>query len=262
MADEYAVRHSLPYSYVCVLIRHTTCTSLNEAYVTIILADIVAFTPMFTLYSTIHACSLIWCFCHMVVPALRIFFVDPVLSSSAKTDVSASLATACSEAAAFSKPVSALLHSVLSVAETPPVPTPMQFYSTLEQLQLCRDGPCDEFADHLNSLMSILQYFKFHQKLTTPSMAELVTSACKALFPASLLSSQSIHNLATPTMKSLPLELFMEYGILLMECLVQARAEKKIILETAFSLRLLGCHPSLSMKRSEVRHMIHVCADV
>ena len=93
-------------------------------------------------------------------------------------------------------------------------------------------------------------------------MAELVTSACKALFPASLLSNQSIHDLATPTMKSLPFELLMEYGILLMECLVQARGKKETALEMAFSLKLLGCHPSLSMKRSEVHHVIHVCANV
>ena len=215
---------------------------------------------MFTASSTVHACRLVWCFCHMVVPALRIFFADPVLPSSAKRDVCTSLATACSEAAAFSKPVSALLHSVLSVAETPPVPTPAQFCSTLKRFQLCWDAACDEFPNHLNRLMSILQYFKFHQKLATPNMAELVTGACKALFPASLSSSQSHHNLAIPTMKFRPLELFVEYGILLMECLVQASAEKETILQMAFNLMLLGCHSSLSRKRSEVCLVIHTDA--
>lgn len=184
----------------------------------------------------------------MVAPALRIFFTDPMLSSSAKKDVCTSLATACLEAAPFSKPVTALLHSLLSVAEVPPVPTVRYLHSTLSQLQDLREDPSSECADHLHNLMSVLQYYMFHQKLTTPDMAEMVASACKAFFPASLLSTPSIHDLATPAMKSLPLELIMEYGILLMDCLVQARAEKEAIMEMA--LKLFGSQSSL--KRSEV----------
>lgn len=184
----------------------------------------------------------------MVAPALRIFFADPVLSSSGKEDVRTSLATACAEAAPFSKPVAALLQSLLHVTEAPPVPTPQQFCSTFTQLQHCREGTSSEPADHLNNLMSAIQYFKFHQKLTSPDAAEMVVCACKALFPASLLSTPSIQDLVTPAMKSLPLELIVEYGILLMNCLVKTRAEQDIIMEMAFKLFRIQS----SLKRSEV----------
>lgn len=184
----------------------------------------------------------------MIAPVLRIFFVDPAFSASAKEEVHTLLAAACS-ATAFVKPVAAVLSLLLKLAESPVVATPQDFESTLTDLQECTPLATGDSASLLHRLIAMLEYFKFHQQLTSPKMAKNI---CTALFPTSLSRSTSIEELITPALKGLPLEIFLSYGGLLMDCLLQANATKSCLIE--ISTKLLGS--AAFLERNEVnRHL-------
>lgn len=180
-------------------------------------------------------CRTAWCFCRMVAPVLGIFLTDPAVSASAKEEVRELLEAAYPATAGFFEPIAATLGSLLSVAKDPPVATPEQFHSTITQLQLCRYDPTCDSASVLHRLIAMLHYFKFHQQLTSPILVESISIA---LFPASLSSALSIEELATPSVKGLPLELLLEYGSLLMDCLVQTGATTSYLV--GMSIKLLG----------------------
>ena len=170
----------------------------------------------------------------MLVPVLGIFLTDPAVSTSAKNDVHKSLEAAHSDTAPF-KPVAAILASLLSVAKDPPVATLQQFNSILTQLQQCRYDPTADSASMLHRLIAMLQHFEFHRQLPSPKMIE---NMCTALFPTSLSSAMSIEELATPAVKGLPLELLLEYGSLLMDCLIQTDVTTPCLVH--LSVKLLG----------------------
>lgn len=170
----------------------------------------------------------------MVAPVLAIFLTDPAVSTSAKDDVRKSLEAACSDAAPI-KPVAAVVGSLLSVAEDPPVATRRQFCSILTQLQQCRDDPTSNSASLLHRLFAMLQYFKFHRRLPSP---KLIENICMALFPTSLSRSASIQELVTPALKDLPLEVVLEYGGLLIDCLIETDAAMSCLID--ISIKLLG----------------------
>ena len=171
----------------------------------------------------------------MVSPALRLFFTDPAFSSSMKEDVCVSLAAAPFETAS-NKLIADHLKSLLSVAEEPPIATTHQLLSTLTQLQQC-SGDC---TSALHRFFAMLQYFKYNQKLTSPGVAEVVSCACRVLFPITLLTASSIQQLTTPTFKSLTLEQTMDYAFVLLDCLVQTEAETELIIE--MTVKLLCSH--------------------
>lgn len=177
----------------------------------------------------------------MAASVLRLFFTDSAFTSSLKADVYASLAAAPFDTAS-NKLVANLLISLLSVGEDPPVATPQNLQSTLIQLQQRIGNPTSESdpASELHRLISMLQYFKCNQQLNFPSLAEIVSAACRVLFPVTLLSASSIQQLTTPTFTALTLELTEEYALLLLECLVQMKAETELIVEMA--LKVLGSH--------------------
>lgn len=164
----------------------------------------------------------------MVAPVLGIFLTDPAVPASAKDDVRKSLEAAYSDTAPF-KPVAAFVDSLLSVA------TSQQFRSILTQLQQCRDDPNSDSASLLHRLFAMLQYFNFHRRW--PS-TKLIESICIALFPSSLSSATSIEELVTPAVKDLPLELVLEYGDLLLGCLVETDASMSCWID--ISIKLLG----------------------
>ena len=193
----------------------------------------------------------------MIAPVLRIFLADPAVSTPAKEEVRRSLAAACSDAVPFFEPVAAVLGSLLSVAETPLRATPRQFHSTLTELQQCIAHPTGDSASLLHRLLAMLQYFSFHQKLTSPEMAHNI---CMALFPASVSSLASIEELSTPAVKGLPLELILEYGSLLLDCLIQTDATISCLID--ISIKLLGSFACL--EGNEVYLLVnrhsHACA--
>ena len=182
----------------------------------------------------------------MVAPVVGIFLTDSAVSTSAKDDVRKSLEAAYSQTAPF-KPVAAVLGSLLSVAEDPPVATLQQFNSVLSQLQQCRDDPTADSAALLHRLIAMLQYFEFHRQLPSPKMIE---SMCIAFFPTSLSSAMSIEELATPAVKGLPFELLLEYGSLLMDCLIQTDAAMYSLIHV--SIKLLGS--AACLEGNEVLH--------
>ena len=170
----------------------------------------------------------------MLVPVLGIFLTDPAVCTSSKDDVRKSLEAAYSQTAPF-KTVAAVLSSLLNVAEDLPVVTPQQFNSILTQLQQCRYDPTADSASLLHRLVAMLQYFKFHYQLPSSKMIENI---CIAFFPTSLSSSMSVEELATPAVKGLPLELLLEYGCLLMDCLIQTDVTTPCLVH--LSVKLLG----------------------
>lgn len=186
----------------------------------------------------------------MAAIILRLFFSDPAFTNSMKEDVYASLAAAPFDTAS-NKLVADHLMSLLSVAKDPPVATPQQLLSTLTQLQQCGGDPTNDTASALHCLIAMLQYFKYHQQLTLPGVAEVVTAACRVLFPVTLLSASSIQELTTPTFKALTLEQTLEYAILLLECQLQTTAETELIIEMA--LKILGSH--LHFRKAKVSFM-------
>ena len=181
-----------------------------------------------------YPCRTAWCFCRMVAPIFGIFFTDPAVSTSAKSEVRKLLEAACSDAAPF-KPVAAVLGSLLSVADNPPVATSQQLHSILTQLQQCRDDSTRDTAPLLYCLFAILQYYRFHRRFPSSKRIE---SICITLFPMSLSHSASMTELATPAVKDLPLELLLEYGNLLMDRFIQNAAAMSSLLH--ISIKLLG----------------------
>ena len=188
-----------------------------------------------------------WCFCCMTAIILRLFFTDPAFSSSMKEGVYASLAAAPFDTAT-NKLVADHLMSLLSVAKDPPVATPQQFLYTLTRLQQCNGDPTSSSASALHCLVAMLQYFKYHQQLTLPGVSEMVTAACRVVFPVTLSNASSIQELATPTFKALTLEQTLEYAILSLECLLQTAVETELIIEMV--LKILGSH--LHLRKTKV----------
>ena len=198
-----------------------------------------------------------WCFCCMTAIILRLFFTDPTFSSSMKEDVYASLAAAPFDTAT-NKLVADHLMSLLSVAKDPPVASPQQFLFTLTQLQQCSGDPTSTSASALHCLIAMLQYFKYHQQLTLPGVSEMVTAACRVLFPVTLSNASSIQDLATPTFKALTLEQTLEYAILLLECLLQTAVETELVIEMV--LKILGSQ--LHLRKTKVLFIQLVCVSL
>ena len=188
--------------------------------------------------------------CLVLMQGLQIFFVDPLISSNCKEEITDQLKS--QDAFVLTEPLTdyytSLLQETVLVRKESPRPT-LHYLKTLRSALLgdirsvdsdCREGSNDRSLILLSSFIAVLRYWLFHKHPCNLTSSAVVLDISSSIFPSIPSAKSTFEDLVVVNkrLEGIQMSSLLRHGQVLMEYLIHSGVDQQEIV--GFVAKLLG----------------------